>query len=250
MRFGHRFYFKERGHCPCCDSDVYFRSINKNFRDELRCSKCDCIPRERAIMKVIEEFYSNWKKLKIHESSPANRGASIKLARECPNYTPSQFDPKIQLSELTPVGYRNENLEKQTFDDESFDLVITQDVFEHLFDIHSAFKEIKRTLRPGGAHIFTTPLVNFTKPTEVWAQRKVDGSIEYLHEPEYHGNPFDSKGSLVTYHFGYDICKIIFDACGLFTSIIRIDDIRFGIRADLIEVLVTRKSQNDLAKLA
>jgi 2-polyprenyl-3-methyl-5-hydroxy-6-metoxy-1,4-benzoquinol methylase len=36
--------------------------------------------------------------------------------------------------------------------------VITQDVMEHVFDPHHAFKEIARTLKPGGLHIFTTPI--------------------------------------------------------------------------------------------
>ena len=48
---------------------------------------------------------------------------------------------------------RCENLEHLTFDNESVDLHITQDVFEHLFDPAAAFREIARTLRLGGAHV-------------------------------------------------------------------------------------------------
>ncbi len=39
---------------------------------------------------------------------------------------------------------------------------LTQDVFEHLFDPAAAFREIARTLQPGGAHVFTTLLVRKT----------------------------------------------------------------------------------------
>lgn len=42
-------------------------------------------------------------------------------------------------------------------------------------------------------------------------------------------------------HWGYDIVKFIFDACGLFTEMIYIDALNFGIRAEFIEVLITRK---------
>jgi SAM-dependent methyltransferase len=77
-------------------------------------------------------------------------------------------------------GYRSENLEKQTFPDEAFDLVVTQDVFEHIFDAPTAFLKNYRTLRSGGAHIFTTPLVNKGKPSERWASLS-DAGIVYHH---------------------------------------------------------------------
>ena len=92
-----------------------------------------------------------------------------------------------------------------------------------------------------GAHIFTTPLVNFTKPTEIWAKRTDKGEIIHLQEPEYHGNPIDPKGSLVTYHFGYDICDLIFLSSGLYTTIVKIENLDLGISAEYIEVLVSKK---------
>ena len=36
---------------------------------------------------------------------------------------------------------------------------------EHIFDPSKAFSEIARTLKTGGAHIFTVPLINKNKPT-------------------------------------------------------------------------------------
>jgi SAM-dependent methyltransferase len=50
-------------------------------------------------------------------------------------------------------GVRCEDLQALTFADESIDLHITQDVFEHLLDPRAAFREIARTLRVEGAHI-------------------------------------------------------------------------------------------------
>lgn len=135
-----------------------------------------------------------------------------------------------------------ENLEDLSFPDDSVDLHITQDVMEHVFNPEKAFKEIGRTLKPGGAHIFTVPLVNKNKKSERCAALNNGGSIEHLKSPpEYHGNPVSNEGSLVTSRWGYDITRHIFNACGLFTEMIYIDALEFGIRADLIEVLITRK---------
>jgi hypothetical protein len=60
-------------------------------------------------------------------------------------------------------------------------------------------------------------------------------------EPEYHRNPLSSEGSLVTVHWGYDITNFIFETSGLFTEIVLLDILEYGIRAEYIEVLITRK---------
>jgi SAM-dependent methyltransferase len=142
-------------------------------------------------------------------------------------------------------GVRREDLENLSFEDESFDLHVTQDVFEHLFNPAAAFREIARTLRPGGAHIFTTPIVRKNEPTRFCAQSSPEGAVIHLLEPEYHGNPISPEGSLVTVHWGYDITKFIFETSGLFTEIVSLDIIDYGIRAEYIEVLITRKFRRE-----
>ena len=118
---------------------------------------------------------------------------------------------------------------------------VTQDVMEHILDPDAAFREIARTLRPGGAHVFTVPLVRREKPSRARAERRADGSLEHLLEPQYHGNPIDPNGSLVTMDWGYDICDRIFRTTGLATKIIEIDDIEHGIRGEFSDVLITFK---------
>ncbi len=229
------------GYCSTCTQNVSFIAENTWLRDNFLCSQCGSIPRERALMQVIEQFYPNWRDLIIHETSPGNRGASVRLAQECKSYIPSQFFPDQQLG-LDYNGMRCENLESLTFSDESIDLHISQDVMEHIFHPTKAFQEIARTLKPGGAHIFTVPLVNKMKASRLRARIAKNGSIDYIEEPIYHGNPIDAQGSLVTMDWGYDIVKYIFDATGLFTHTLYIDDISKGIRAEYIEVLVSVKS--------
>jgi len=126
-----------------------------------------------------------------------------------------------------------------TFADATFDLIITQDVMEHVLDPAAALREIARVLKPGGAHIFTVPLVNKCSPTSRRAERQPDGSILHLAEPSFHGNPIDSRGSLVTVDWGYDIIEFIREESGLSTHMITIDEIERGIRAEFIEVLVS-----------
>ncbi len=233
-------FLENRGHCPTCDRDVIFYAENDWLRDFYVCSNCGSIPRERALMHVLELYFPNWRDMVIHESSPAKRGASERLRTGCRQYIPSQLLPGVPLGNLVD-GVRCKNLEKMTFEDESVDLVVTQDVMEHVLHPSTAWKEIARTLKPGGAHVFTTPLVNKTRPSVARAETNREGKLIHLLPPVFHGNPISDQGSLVTVDWGFDICEHIFEACGLFTQVIYIDDISKGIRAEYIEVLITRK---------
>ena len=69
-----------------------------------------------------------------------------------------------------------------------------------------------------------------------------DGEIEYHLEPQYHGNPVDPKGSLVTMDWGFDIAVFIQETSKMSTLIVQKDNIDLGIRAEFIEVVVSIKS--------
>jgi SAM-dependent methyltransferase len=192
-------------------------------------------------MLIIEKYVPKWNSLRIHESSPGNKGASLKLKQGCKDYVASQYFPNTEFGKL--VGeFRNEDLENQTFENESFDLVVTQDVMEHVYDPAKAFKEIARTIKKGGNYIFTTPLVNKFRPSEIWARKGENGKPIFLKEPEYHGNPVDPEGSPVTMHWGYDIIDFIKSASDMDAVIEYMDDLNYGIRAEFNEVIVCRKN--------
>lgn len=231
---------ESKGRCATCDQDVEFIAHNAWLRDHFFCSKCGSIPRERALMHVIDSYFPQWRGAAIHESSPGGRGASTRLANECPGYRTSQYFRDHEPGSMVD-GVRCENLESLTFPDESFDLHVTQDVLEHVFHPSKVFREIARTLKPGGMHIFTVPLVNKAEASRLRAVLE-NGEPRYLVEDIYHGNPIGDGKSLVTIDWGYDICRKIFESSGMFTQIIHIDDLSMGIRAEYIEVMVSFKS--------
>jgi SAM-dependent methyltransferase len=193
-------------------------------------------------MRALDLYFPDWPDKIIHESSPINRGASIRLARECPRYVPSQLFAGVPYGAIRD-NVRCENLECLTFADASIDLHVTQDVMEHVFHPDRVFMEIARTLKPGGAHVFTVPIVNKHLPSRVRATMGGDGRITHMLPAQYHGNPVSQDGALVTVDWGYDICRHIFEASGLYTHTLHIDDLSRGIRAEYIEVLITSKPE-------
>lgn len=230
------------GTCSICEHEVQFNAWSDHLRDTFLCGRCASIPRERAIMVAIEKFAPNWRELRIHESSPAPRGVSLKLAEECSRYTATQYHPSVPEGSHHSDGWRCENLERQTFGDGEFDLVITQDVLEHVFDFDAVCREIARTLAPGGMHIATTPLVMQQMPSVPRATIGKGGSITYLGEAEYHGNPVDGDGALVTFWWGFDIANRIDRVAPFNTIISSVRDPSSGIDGPLNEVLISIKT--------
>ena len=110
-------------------------------------------------MFCIDLFSPNWREAVIRESSPGDRGASPKLRAQALTYHRLTVFPGCRAH-------------------------VTQDVMEHIFDSASTLIEIARTPRPGGMHIYTTPLVNKENLTDASAKLRLVGSVEHIQEPE------------------------------------------------------------------
>ena len=201
--------------CPICSKSMEFSSEDDFWsgRSGLLAERCPlgtCLTRERALSFVLKTIYDEKKikNLRIHESSPCYRGISRWLAENCSNYVASSYFPDRPLG--TCVGrVHNEDLENQTFSEASFDLVIHLDVLEHLFDPFKALREIYRTLSPDGICVFTAPTQWAEQSSKQVAFLDKEGKLEIKGTPEYHGNPFDKKGSLVTWRYGYDLPLLV-----------------------------------------
>lgn len=228
------------GHCPICEKETTFIVTNPEWiRDYYFCESCKSIPRYRAICKVVEWFYPNLADVKVHETAPGGP-FSDKLARVCKDHISfSNYYPDMKYGEYRPDGMRCENLECLTYDDESFDLFITQDVMEHVYDPEKAFKEINRVLKPGGMHIFTVALYNRNSITRATF---ADGKVNHRYDAEYHKNPIDPQnGSLVVTEWGQDIGQIIDGYTNMSTGIYTIRDKFFGIEGEFLDVIVSKK---------
>lgn len=204
-----------RTRCPICD-EVRTFVCNDDFwwcRDGMASPECElygCVTRERAIAAAIFSVFdrATLRGLAIHEAAPVMRGLALWMRDQCPGYVRSGYFPGRPFGD-TIDDVRNEDLEHQTFADDTFDLVVHLDVMEHLFDPFQALREIKRTLKPGGWCIFTAPTDQERFHSEQVAFQEADG-LRIVGEPEYHGNPQRPEdGALVTWRYGYDLPLLI-----------------------------------------
>ncbi|MBC7919879.1 MAG: class I SAM-dependent methyltransferase [Ferruginibacter sp.] len=226
------------GFCPVCEKNTQFIKYDSWLRDNYRCVTCYSIPRQRALINSLTLFFPDWPDLTIHESSPGGVSSDF-IRKKCRRYSASQYYPDVTPGAIRD-GFQCQNLERLTFADRAFDLVISQDVFEHVLNPDRAFTEIARVLKPGGAHVFTMPWYPGLKQT-VRRAVEVGGTVRFLEEPVYHGNPVDAKGSLVTFDWGLDFPEYVFRHGGLVTTIHLVMDENKGLNAQFLEVFISRK---------
>jgi SAM-dependent methyltransferase len=242
-----RYLLEIDGYCPICEHAARFVAKDKWLRGALVCSTCEngSVPRERALAYVLNRVAPDWRGLHVHESSPATRGISAKIRRECEGYVGSHFFPDHPLGAIVQ-GYRNEDLQAQTFADNQFDIVITLDVFEHVFEPGKVIREIHRTLKSGGLYICTFPIRKHQVDSHIpRARMKPDGAVEHLVEkPEYHGNPINSEGVLVTFDYGYTIHQMISSWADFDVEISRFSKQDMGILGEYTEVIACTKRRS------
>jgi methyltransferase family protein len=129
---------------------------------------------------------------------PAAFGVFSRRTRLCArSYVDSEYFDGARPGQVVG-GRRHEDLTRLTFADETYDVVITSEVLEHVAEPWRAFEEIRRVLRRDGRHIFSVPLI----VGEATASRR-------SMPPVYHADPLRRQGSLVHTDFGDDLPKLL-----------------------------------------
>ncbi|MBN2378099.1 MAG: glycosyltransferase [Sedimentisphaerales bacterium] len=110
---------------------------------------------------------------------------------------------------------RHEDLQRLSFPDETFDIVLTAEVMEHIPDVPKAEGEIVRVLKSGGVYCFTTPVAPYLEHDQIKAQLDENGNIQYLTEPDYHGDPVRPEERILVFRvFSHRDLSRRFEALG------------------------------------
>lgn len=220
------------GVCNICGAKGEFaRGEARSVREGFPCPACRASLRYRDQAALVLDEFARGRSIFLRNfvSSGAFNDAAIfesalkgPFLRECgklKGYVQSYFWPDRPLGEVGPEGVRNEDLTKLSLPSNSFDLVLTSDVMEHLYDIRAAFREIARVLKPGGVHIFSIPNDWPFPERTVSRVEMVDGAETHVQPARYHISG-DGTPCLVYNDYGADICDIIAEF-GCHTQIVR-----------------------------
>ena len=110
-------------------------------------------------------------------------------------------------------GTQHQDIQHLTFESETFDVVMSLDVLEHVDDPVTAACEMFRVLKPGGSGILTFPFYPNQRSTIIRSRIKRDGAIENVRPARFHGNPLGG-GSLVFRELSWDYISTLHERLG------------------------------------
>lgn len=183
----------------------YELSIGESWRESLAYRGVPS--RSRGVMLCIEHFRHRFQNgLPSIYSAEAVTPFALRMRSIFPRYLGSEYTSSPEIAkDLYPIP--NEDLQRLSFSNASFELIVTNEVLEHVPDIDQALAEMYRVLKPDGAHLGTVPFLYLDDKGEKRATISDQGEIVHLLEPQYHGDPMSAQGVLVFELPSWDILE-------------------------------------------
>ena len=186
--------------CPICGPTFLIKLAANSV--SVRCVLCRASAVHMSIVNVLQQLYPDLLRLAVYEMS--SRGPLYGyLSHNAAHLTCSEFFDDVARGELRG-RVQCQDVQHLTYANNSFDLCTSTEVFEHVPNDNAGFLEIHRVLRPGGRLVFTVPLTD--KPTTIERARMVDGTLQHILAPEYHGDVVRGHGKVLCFrNYGQDI---------------------------------------------
>ena len=196
--------------CNICGNHGRFLTPDRG-REGWHCANCSASARHRLVMFALGKMlglekqpvylWPQNKSYKIFEPCPG--GPQAMFLREKFDYFEPEFDPDKIKQGADPRKYSD--IQQLAFADETFDLIIASEVFEHVREDLKGFREVHRTLKPEGIFILTVPYDHQLPQTKVRVALQGDQDI-FLAPPHYHGG---SGATLEYRQSGRDLLELL-----------------------------------------
>lgn len=185
--------------CPRCGPSVFVHLRPDAFMT--RCLRCVNNSNNLALIKTIID--SN---LKLNVSwEMSTYGATHDFLRQnSQKFLSSEFKEGYSSGSCFN-GVRIEDATSSSFEDETFDLITSNQVFEHIPNDLAAYEECYRILKLDGVLLFSVPL--YDNPVTTKKAEIINGEIKFYGQPEFHNSRLEGPASAPTFwhHSRYDL---------------------------------------------
>lgn len=136
------------------------------------------VARRRMVRGLVERYAPKREQLRILDAGCGTGGTMLALEGLGEAWGCDMSGEAIALARRRGVErLRKCRVEELAFDDESFDVVVSCDVLEHVEEDAVAMSEMARVLRPGGICVLTVPAHRF-----LWSEH--DEALEHVRRYE------------------------------------------------------------------
>ena len=229
--------------CIVCGNVVAHNIKNENLREDCNCIVCRSSNRIRQLSYVLItsvlqkrpllsslKSFSRRDDLAVYHTEA--KGPIHDSLCKMKNYVCSEYFGHEYKSGSVVNGILNQDLQNLSFADNSFDIVISSEVFEHIPNAYKAFREVYRVLKPGGRHVFTVPFESTRFEDSIRAILDENGNLQYLAKPEYHYDPLKPKEGILVYQIFSLEMMVKLSKIGFITNLYHLYNPLLGILGD------------------
>lgn len=203
------------GYCKACNNYSSFVLVDNfineepNFREGLNCSKCHISMRNRFMLDILQnnvlKYPNNSLKIFMHEKITEFYALAYNTFTDHKIIGSEYLGDGIESGKVIN-GIRHENAESLSFENNSLDIIISNDVYEHVADINLALKEAYRVLKQDGLLLINVPFDFNGNDNIVRAKYDNDDNLINILEPIYHSGEY-----LVHHDFSWEFLELLKD---------------------------------------
>ncbi len=211
--------FTVEGYCIPCERRVDFivdmqwggrrhaDGWTPNWRERMECPHCRMNNRQRLVAGLVKQRLAGTSGQRVYfmeQVTPIFQWAKATFPDH--HLVGSEYLGHQYRGGDIVEGIRHEDVENLSFADGSLDLIVSNDVFEHVPNPPKAFRECSRVLRVGGEMLATIPF-HAEQDVSVVRSKIVNGAFCDLLPQVFHGIPVSVNGALVFTDFGWDMVE-------------------------------------------
>ena len=194
-----------RIHMPELDGSN-ITSRKPNYRETVICpeTKTNSRVRNMAIQlnKILETYEKNAKLYCTEQRTPFYNYYQKQLV----NIQGSEYLRSGFKSGRLYNGFRHEKLHDLSFGDHEFEIIVSLDALQYVFDYRRALAEFYRCLKPGGSILMTVPFDLNQERHLVRSSIDKQGVVKHHETPLYYSNHIHKEQELLCYHhFGWEL---------------------------------------------